>query len=197
MIREDEALFYFENSGLSLPRYSTVMASLGENEYVTIGYPSVCGNDIRISFVRYIAINKNFMEKETDKKKVIEDFLNCLYMPEYNNESMSSLVPVRLDAFEGKILMAGDYDYLSSPALKLDDRTYTSIAAKRDGSTYVDDYLELLKNYDNLFYVDTDEAVIREIVFEETEPFFNGAKTAEETARTIQNRVSLYLMENG
>ena len=36
---------------------------------------------------------------------------------------------------------------------------------------------------------------IREIVDEETQPFFDGEKTAEEVAKVIDNRVQIYLYE--
>ena len=36
---------------------------------------------------------------------------------------------------------------------------------------------------------------IRDIVEEETKPFFDGDKTAEEVAKIIDNRVQLYLDE--
>ncbi len=42
----------------------------------------------------------------------------------------------------------------------------------------------------------TNEEVMN-IINEEVEPFFDGQKTAEETAKLIQNRVSLYVAEQG
>ena len=46
----------------------------------------------------------------------------------------------------------------------------------------------------NLIY-DNRISVISDIVYEETAPFFEGKKTAEEVAKIIDNRVQLYLDE--
>lgn len=37
------------------------------------------------------------------------------------------------------------------------------------------------------------DAKIRDIINEEVQPFFKGVKSAEETAKIIQNRISTYL----
>lgn len=50
-------------------------------------------------------------------------------------------------------------------------------------------------NTKNLDVVDIKADAIRAIILEETEPMLSGTKSPEETAKVIQSRVSLYLME--
>lgn len=76
---------------------------------------------------------------------------------------------------------------------------YTSGEAERfDGSTdplpqtYVDQFLEILNH--TTAVASRDEALLS-ILADEAEYFFNGTRTAEEAAAIIQNRASLYIME--
>lgn len=56
----------------------------------------------------------------------------------------------------------------------------------------VDHYMEILKSFKNVGrYDDT----LLNIISEETEPYFNGQKSADEVAQIIQNRAQIYLHE--
>ena len=60
-----------------------------------------------------------------------------------------------------------------------------------NGENLIEDYISLLKN---LGPCPVDDS-ISDIVEEEVENYMGSNKSAEETARTIQNRVQLYLIE--
>ena len=55
---------------------------------------------------------------------------------------------------------------------------------------------KLLSAVDNATRLSYDTPQITEIITEETEAFMNGARSAEETARIIQSRASIYVSEN-
>ena len=58
-----------------------------------------------------------------------------------------------------------------------------------------EDKQAVLHIIDNSYSASLGNDRIRYILQEETEPFFKGHKTAEEVAKIIQSRVSLYLLE--
>ena len=59
-----------------------------------------------------------------------------------------------------------------------------------------DEFIELFDGYVNkLTFLPITDAVIKDMVMKEAKLFFDGVKTAEEVADTLQNRVQLYLSE--
>ena len=72
-----------------------------------------------------------------------------------------------------------------------DGWSYTYHTATREEAALI---LSLLANARPAF-MDSDSE-IRSIISQETEAFYSGQKTVEETAKIIQNRVSLYVSEN-
>ena len=70
---------------------------------------------------------------------------------------------------------------------------YQTVYVKPDGSTWEQEYLDLLNSCvprsDDLDF-------IVDIIFEETESFFDGSKDASAAAEIIQNKVQLYLDEH-
>lgn len=188
LMKEDKALLYFE-SNMDIYNFSSIWASLGD-DYTNIGFP--VGNNQNKNILCFpiggIVVNSASMQDE-DKRKIIEDLLNCMYTPEYLVDTIASTVPTRLDAFEGRIVD----DYPTGSSIKIDGRTTMPIAGKADGSSYVSEYLELLNSCDSLF--SKDAGALKRIVVEEAEYYFDGPKSAEEVAKIIQGRVELYLME--
>ena len=60
-----------------------------------------------------------------------------------------------------------------------------------------DEYNLFMRVYENCNSVTAYNQEINNIITEETAAFFDGQKTAEETAKIIQDRVSLYVAEKG
>ena len=69
---------------------------------------------------------------------------------------------------------------------------YLAKAIKSDGTTYIEDYKELLMK---CRAVNSLPAGVLEILNEEMTPFFQGKQDAATTAAHSQNRVQLYLNE--
>ncbi|NMD44714.1 MAG: hypothetical protein GYA88_04740, partial [Clostridiales bacterium] len=53
----------------------------------------------------------------------------------------------------------------------------------------------LMELFENTSMINEPDQKLMEIIGEETAAFFDGSKTAEETAKIIQNRVSIYVSE--
>lgn len=60
-----------------------------------------------------------------------------------------------------------------------------------------DEFNLFMRVYENCNSVTAYNQEINNIINEETAAFFDGQKTAEETAKIIQDRVSLYVAEKG
>ena len=60
-----------------------------------------------------------------------------------------------------------------------------------------EEYDLFMRVYENCNSVTAYNQEINNIITEETAAFFDGQKTAEETAKIIQDRVSLYVAEKG
>lgn len=169
---------------MSIVVFSELKKTMGD-EFNCVGYPTASGSGNFLSFSYGFAIAKNC--KHTD---VISDFLNWIY---YYDSDDSYKVPLRKDTYEGKIELPDDWNLREGPAIRTSERSIISLEGKEDGSTYIDEYFELLESCSP---ASDHKNAISVIVYEETEPFFAGEKTAEETAEIIHKRVSLYLMEN-
>ena len=60
-----------------------------------------------------------------------------------------------------------------------------------------DEYDAFMRLYESCNSITAYNEEINNIISEETDAFFDGQKTAEETASLIQNRISLYINEQG
>ena len=110
-------------------------------------------------------------------------------------EGLGSAVPTRMDLYDGRILLPSDWDYLDTPMISLGDGSYVQLASKKDGTSFLDEYLELLRKCESEDERDVYSEVIMAIIEEESAPFFDGKKSTEEVAKVIQKRVNLYLEE--
>ena len=190
LMKEDRALI-FQGLTLTFVEYSEDYASLGEDEFRTIGYPTTSGNGNGLTINGGFVVNRVNIEKDADKKRIIDDFLNCLYTYEYLLDTVTSTVPTRMDLYDDRIVCIEGTGHI-----KLDGHSYATVACKKDGTPFLDEYLNLLRSCSGVTYGTTADQMIKSIIDEETAPFFAGEKSAEEVARIIQSRVKLYLEEN-
>lgn len=122
------------------------------------------------------------VNKYSQKQDTIKAFLE--YVLSADNQSRSLITSVREDAIRS--CMVSDTEFLVAKAMSYD------VPLTPEGTSYLEEYIDFLKNCGPVPY--TDEH-IEEIILEEAELFFEGSKTAEQTAEIIQNRVQLYLDE--
>lgn len=187
LLKEDKVLMCKCNE-TSLSGFSKYAAALGE-DYLPIGNPSNSGEGNLLEFYNGFAINKN-----TQNLDVLQDFLNWYYSMECLTGCYG--VPLRMDALAGKVRDANNpgnnYD---SPYIRIDAHSIIPLEGKSDGTSFLPEYTKLItscKAQNSSGHVNT----IYRIIMEETSSFFDGKRSAEETAKIIDSRVSIYLQEN-
>lgn len=147
-----------------------------------MGYPSQKGGGIYWSSDYYLVVNK-----ETAHMDQIREYLISMY--DFERQCNADGYTVRNDLMEE--LLKVD-EYLSPPMLVYGKVNLVHIELKPDGTTWDQEYLELLnraKPYRNM------DPIIEGIIMEEVGAYFSGDRDVESAAAQIQNRVQLYLDE--
>ena len=80
----------------------------------------------------------------------------------------------------------------NSPVFMHGEKSIIELEGKPDGSSYLQEYVELLDTGVPETWMMTE---LRSIIMEEAAAFFNGDKSAKDAAALIQNKVQLYLDE--
>ena len=81
--------------------------------------------------------------------------------------------------------------YAEEPAFVLNAGLVTPLAGKPDGTSYLEEFIELMDSAVPETVLDD----ITDIIYDETEAYFSGQKTEYEVAKIIQSRVKIYLEE--
>ena len=117
---------------------------------------------------------------------MIADFLESLLSHDYlMNAEMHC---VREDVIRERII-GGEW-----PRYKMGSNSGWAIEVKEDGSTYVEEYVAFLKTCGP---EPRGQSAIEDMVREEAREYLEDRRSLEETVRIIQNRVDLYLKEQG
>jgi ABC-type glycerol-3-phosphate transport system substrate-binding protein len=192
-LRNDKALL--SDIYLSNPRdYArAVQGEFGE-DVTLVGNPSVNGTGAMIYTSTSYAIMEN-----SDYKDVCWDFIKEIFSEENQTSEMLYDFPVLKSAFDKKLDESMERPYYTDSDGKkqeYDDTWYIGgeeikinplTQAERD---FVADYISNAKT--TPYYYNQD---IYDIISEESEAYFAGDKTAEQTAEIIQNRVSILISE--
>ena len=191
----------------SLEDVQVCFAYFGDKTPTFIGYPGVGGNGALIS-----AYGGNYaICSKSQYKDVAADFIVNLITEPYDPEDWNTwgfpTLKTELDVYieeqttveymkdeNGELILDedgnpipengggglgwGDWEYNYRPCTKEDADVLLKLMDGVEG-VYVGSY--------NMIYT---------MIMEEVEPFLNGQKTADDVAKVIQNRVSLYLIEN-
>ena len=130
------------------------------------------------------------VSKEAKEKETIREFLNELMGEE--SQLKVSFTPVNRAAIENNVWVS-DWGDGKTHWMYRDGNEAYDLPNKEDGTTYVSDFIELLDSAEmpKEFYGDP----VWEIVMEEVEDYWSGRKNAEDVAKTIDNKVQLYLDE--
>lgn len=148
-----------------------------------IGYPSDTGKIYYLSDNGMLAVNQNAVDKVGVKELV--NYLLSLEAQQYLSYQLS----VRLDIPESQLVYnpAGKKYLWQSP-----NNTGYQLPAKEDGSSYLEEYLDFLKNAVPL---DINTNDIFNIIMEEADSYFQSDKDIDTVIDIIQKRVQLYLDE--
>lgn len=164
-----------------LESFSSQMSSY-ENCHI-VGYPTNAGSGNYVFGEGYLVVNANAVHTDA-----IQDFI-C-YLLDYENQYKVSTSPVRKDVLRDRVVIGPG----SIPAVLTvyNGDLLKELATKPDGTIYLEEFMAFAESCEPRPYY---PEVIRNILFEELASFWNGDKSAEETAEIIHRRVQLYLDE--
>ncbi len=148
-----------------------------------VGYPSDTDSHHFLSDYGMLAVNQNAMDKP-GIKELVNDLLSL-----ESQQYLSYQISVRTDIPESQLAYhsAGKIYYWQSP-----NGTGYPLPAKEDGSSYLEEYLELLESAVPL---SSDSDDILNLVMEEADGYFYSDKNIDSVVDSIQKRVQLYLDE--
>ncbi len=141
------------------------------------------------------------MSASCKNKEGAWEFMRILLDEEYQSEYGYNGIPTSKKAFDAMFtgLMTPEYyvDYETGEQKEYakeswwidDDNTIEIFAMTQEEK---DEVMDLINNTTRIFTYDES---LYEIIFDETAAFFAGQKTAEDTAKNVQSRVSLYVNE--
>lgn len=195
--KDDKAFLYnFDLSDLA-SYHELKQARFGE-DVTLIGYPTNSGNGALLSCYTCFSILNDASDKEA-----CWSFISQFLTPEYqsNDENkMMGIIPSLKASFEDALDAATKKPfYTDADGKKVEyDRTYYV----GDKEIKIDPLTEDEKNFLRDYILNCTETGIGyasdevgNIFNEETQAFFKGERTAEETAELLQNRISIILSE--
>ena len=192
-IRNDKALL--SDIYLSNPRdYARAVHGEFGEDVTLVGNPSVNGTGAMIYTSTSYAIMEN-----SDCKDICWDFIKEVFSEENQTSEMLYDFPVLKSAFDKKLdeAMEPPY-YLDENGKKVEYEDTHYIGGKeikinpltQEERDFLVEYISNAKP--TTFYYNNE---VTNIITEETEAYFAGDKTAEQTAEIIQNRVSILISE--
>lgn len=169
----------------SFPGFTYMMKDYGE-KYHLVGYPAEKDGGSYWSCDYYLVVNK-----DTAYMEQIREYLISLYDYERQRDKKGyTSLPIRSDLLMQDLLRVDTYSYPSR--LMYGWTAWEEVAVKPDGTTWDQEYLELLnaaRPYRNM------DPALEDIIMEEVGAYFSGDRDVKSVAAQIQNRVQLYLDE--
>lgn len=166
-----------------LQDFSHAMTLCGEG-YHCVGYPADSGSGSRVSCYSFAAMNA-----ETKHYELAAGFLKDIWSAEVQKGLGTSTV--RRD-----LLTAGVADRHPAneggPVFLLNERNVILLDGKADGTSWLQEYMELLDQGKPAGWWSTK---LQGMILEEAAAFFNGDRSASDTAQILQNRIQNYLDE--
>lgn len=166
---------------------------LGENMNA-IGFPMGETSANYLDSCKYMVVTKKAYEDE-NKREAIVDWIEYILSAE-GQKNIEYNLSVRIptdDMLREEVVI--DDDYFPEEKfvyVRIKDTRYRTTVLKADGSSYVEDFKEFLKNCKATPYLPTE---IKKILTQEYAPYFAGEADVKTVAAYSQNRVQLYLEE--
>lgn len=170
-----------------LDHFSTLMSRYGDDCHL-VGTPSENGSGsyVEAYSFQYLAVNENSPHKEEIKK-----FL--AYLLSYENQYTVEGCSVRLDVLRDSVTEHPYLGYVIRRSANPDDSQFILLEDfKPDGTPWLEEFLDFVKSSEPAPVL-PDE--ILTIIGSELKSFYEGGRSARETADNIHNRVQLYLDE--
>lgn len=164
------------------PEFNRIMSFLPKDCH-QVGIPTDEGTGCYWQTDYYLVVNKDAVYPE-----LIHEYL--AYLLEEENQDRT-LQPVRRDMLD-KHIVADSTDNTMQYSDSQGGYYFLEIGA--DGTVWQEEYEQMQSRS---VLVTKDTGYIQQIITEETESYFTGVRDAEAVAGLIQNRVQLYLKEQG
>ena len=163
-----------------------------------IGYPTMSNNGTSFDIDESMAISASC--KNVD---AAWSFIRTYLMEEHQTQEYMYEFPTNKHSFDVLVEQSKEIEYyedyetgeqVPSPQMTIwyGDEEQVELYAVTDEEVAI--FMEIYNNCSNFTSYDNE---INNLILQEATAFFNGQKTAEEAARLIQDRVGLYVMENG
>ncbi len=162
--------------------FSETCEKLGDNANL-VGYPSDAGGSHFLVDKGMLVVNQNAMEKEG-----VKELVNYLLSLE-SQQLLSQSISVRADIPSAQVAYneAGKTYYWKSA-----NNTGYQLPAKADGTSYLEEYVELLEKAVPMAF---DSEEVFNLVMEDADSYFHSDKDLDTVVDAIQKRVQIYLDE--
>lgn len=163
-----------------------------------VGYPTTSGNGSSFNISGGLAISASCKNPEA-----AWSFVRTILTEDYQTTNYMRQFPTNKHSFEAYKEQAMKQEYYEDPETGEQVPQPTMTYYEFDGQQIdilaltQEEYDLFMRVYENCNSVTAYNQEINNIITEETAAFFDGQKTAEETAKIIQDRVSLYVAEKG
>lgn len=195
-MRSGQAFLYCFSGGLTT--YSKARSELGKDFY-PIGAATESKDALENG--GFLAVSSDFltMNAFSENRELAANFLEYL-LSERCQVRYGVWSLVRKDVIESHVrervhieMTMEDGSVLERTECRfvLDKRSAMPLAVDENGDSFVKEYIAIMDGAS----IYSSHPEIRAIVSEEADAYFNGAKTAQEVAHLIQNRVELFLKE--
>jgi ABC-type glycerol-3-phosphate transport system substrate-binding protein len=189
-MKEGKAFITYCAGGLA--SYSELRKNLGD-DFHTVGITS--DEKVKATIVCYRGMA---MSEMSEHKDVAADFIKTLtdeeYQIRYNTDGWirkDVLSEHVKNGWELTVWADGELKPNDEPAFVIYGGASTPLAGREDGSSYLNEFIELMDAGVPIL----GQTYIQDIILEESYDYFAGEKTEYEVADIIQSRIHLYLQE--
>lgn len=167
-----------ETTGMNIMVSLRNTSAGNEENDLTLGLPENESGDVNFAYMQAYGINSN-----SDNKALAWAFVKHLMSKEVqtNMEVIRASLPVNNDARLEKARME-----ITGASFELTDSQQTAL----------DQYVKTIEGFSDLLnHCPIQDDTINQMINEEVTRYFNGSKTTEEVAETLQKKIELYLNE--
>lgn len=179
---EDRALVKLCTFSEPIDYYALIRTAFRDTPITLMGYPTVEGNSGGGVFQSDFTLSVN---AQSEKKDAVWDFMKYLLSEKFQKK-LNGPMPIHKDVLEEKLTLAtkmvGATAYYGDTSVNIGAATQESM----------DTLYDCIRNIDTAYYYD---ATVEQILTEEMEMFLAGDQSAEQAAKMMQSRVSIYLSE--
>ncbi len=179
---EDRALVNFSTFSQPIDYYAMIRTVFRDTPITLIGYPTVGENSGGGVFQSDFTLSMN---AQSEKKDAVWDFMKYLLSEKFQKK-LNGPMPIHKEVLDEKLTLATK---MVGATTFYGDTTVNIGAATQESMDTLHDYIAGIKT---AFYYD---ATIEQVLREEMEMYLAGDQTAENAAKMIQSRVSIYLSE--